>query len=297
MDFYRKIIQKPAANFLTFITPAVEVDKHKELLDRFRQTTTNLEREFLRQKSIQVDAEPIRAFYSIFQEVLLDEFYKDTFEETYHDAQSLWEVLSLYMNTFPIRYLQGEHSGIVEKDKLSLWIAFELQDKSLSATYQKFCKNPEIVLRHYNANALIRKEGELIKEMLNRLVQLEFSLNSDLMKRYQEDKKEQNPEEGSEISPKSLNESAQLSSKEQENIDENQIRENIDRFKKLLESTKQQKQIDDRESFIREEYKQILDEKQENQPFEIFRKILGPKKLRKSTRSKSKVKYKTMNIV
>ena len=289
MDFYRKLFQKPGKSPPSLpLTYKVEIDKQKELINKFRQTSLNLEKEFLRQKSINAGSEVIQSFCSAFQEVLLDEFYLDTNEDTYADAESLWKVLSVYIDSTPINFLRGLQKFNQEKDKLNIWILVELFDKSLCSTFLILSKNPELVLRHYNANALIRKEGDQIKEILNRLMHLQYDLYSDFLQKYQE-KKEQSPKSELENTNKSLEEEKEHE-KEQENIDENQIKENIDRYKKLLESTKEQKQQDDRQSFIREEYKQFLDEKHEHKPFELIRKIWGPKKLRKSTRSKSKVR-------
>jgi len=177
-----------------------------------------------------------------------------------------------------VKYL----NNISAEDKFQKWILLELYKRTLAETFREIF-HVRGVMHEYKEEDTLRKLRKEIKERLDRIEQLDYVINSKFLEQYEEDQKqkliEMEKQKEEEVAPK------EEEHKEEKIVSIGEIRDNLDRFKKLLDQTEGEKKLEQRQSFIRDDYKILLEkERQEAKPFDVIRHILGPSKPRKTIR-------------
>lgn len=147
----------------------------------------------------------------------------------------------------------------------------------------------EILQNYLETSALKKSAGEL-RQILERLMRSGFELQSDTIKSHHKARSDT----GVKTEPQAESDSQGPGNHGAKNIDE--IKGNLDRYRKLLQKTQNSAQNQEKESYIREDYQKFLEEKQERKPLHVLRKILVPDvSFLKLKTSKSKV-YFVMRI-
>ena len=131
----------------------------------------------------------------------------------------------------------------------------------------------------------MKKSAGEVKQILERLMRSGFELQSDTIKSHHKARSDtgvKTPES------QAKDDSQTPPSHGPKNIDE--IKGNLDRYRKLLQKTQNNVQQQEKESFIREDYQKFLEEKEERKPLHVLRRILVPDvSFLKLKTSKSKV--------
>ena len=194
-------------------------------------------------------------------------------------------MIASYSNDDSIGYINSVYKEDETDLKFLLWIVIKMYDKKLLSSFYQITKESSII-KSYSNTSLVKTSAVEIEEILGIAAKLDHPIHCKPLDDYQEILLSQSQNEIEDSNKDKIQNELESY---QPSFSMEQVKEDLNRYKELLEGLKELKAKNETITYTSEHYEKDDGRKESKKPLYILRKLMDSSRFRVKTKGLNKV--------